>query len=217
MNLPVVRIFEWDTAEIVSPQGTRTTPGGSFAFKQIVSSGCETADPNLPATTSGIIAFEKTRFDITEGTANLPSHIESKVTALTFNLANSGVAISDMRIYLINESALQGSVTFNQDPGFVQFAASGSSWIPNAILPSGAGTRLTTTVPISRNVKRQNGGNALVGNDDQNSSEFVYMNVVLPLGYPLGNFGVCGSGILRFGLIFNYWSNDYILQFGDVG
>jgi hypothetical protein len=61
---------------------------------------------------------------------------------------------------------------------------------------------------------RQDGTAGLAGQDDLNSSEFVYLNLVMPLGSPLGDYGVCGSGLLRFGLVFNYWCNDFNIQFG---
>ncbi len=106
-NFPQLRVFEWDTAELASPVGTRTIPGGSFAFKQIVASGCQTANVNSPATTSGTLIFQETKFDLTD--LPLPSHLESKVTAITFNLAASGTAISDMKLFVVNDSAFQGS------------------------------------------------------------------------------------------------------------
>jgi hypothetical protein len=70
-------------------------------------------------------------------------------------------------------------------------------------------------VPTKQNVFRQDRTPGLVGEDDLNSSEFVYLNIVVPLGSPLGAYGVCGSGLLRLGLVFNYWNNDFILTFGD--
>jgi len=82
-------------------------------------------------------------------------------------------------------------------------------------MPSGAVERLPLVVPTLANVKRQDGTAGLVGETDANSSEFVYLNLVIPLGTPLGSYGVCGSGLLRFGLTFNFWCNDFILQFGQ--
>lgn len=212
-GFPVIRVFSWDTAEIASPVGTRTTPGGSFAFKHIVSSGCSTPNPGLPASTSGILLFENVQFDLTN--TPLPSHLESKVAAITFNVANSGTAVSDMRLFVANDSAFQGSADEGLDRGFVQFAASGNFWAYAGTMPSGSVDRLPLVVPATQNVFRQDGGNALAGQDDPNSSEFVYLNIVIPLGSPLGNYGVCGSGLLRFGLVFNYWCNDFILEFGN--
>ena len=212
-DFPVIRVFEWDTSELASPVGNRTSPGGTFAFKQIVASGCSTADPNNAGGSSGTLIFANTRFDLTN--LPLPSHLESNVTAITFNVAHSGTAISDLRLFLADDSAFQGSADQGLDRAFIQYSPSGSNWLPNVVMPSGSVNRLPLTVPILQNVFRQDGNQGLVGEDDANSSEFVYLNMVLPLGSPLGTYGVCGSGLLRIGLIFNYWNNDFILQFGD--
>jgi hypothetical protein len=161
------------------------------------------------------LVFEELQFDLTN--LPLPSHIESKVAAITLNVANSGTAVSDMRLFITDDSALQGSVDEGLDRGFVQYAASGSFWAYMGTMPSGVVERMPLTVPENQNVFRQDGGNALVGQNDQNSSEFIYLNLIMPLGTPLGEYGVCGSGLLRFGLVFNYWSNDFILEFGDIG
>mgnify|MGYP000010221408 CR=1 FL=1 len=208
---PLIRVFAWDVAEIASPVGSRTVPGGSFAFKHMVSSGCMTADPLNPATTSGVLLFEGTKFDLT----NLPPppHLASKPACLTFNLANSGVAVSDLSLFLINDSALRAGVWSGAGSGIVQIMQGGSSWLYNLSMPSGSSPVLTTSIPSIPNVRRQDGTAALAAQDDLNSSEFVYLNLILPIGFPLGSFGVCGSGLLRFGLVFNYWPNDYLLSF----
>jgi hypothetical protein len=177
----------------------------------MVASGCQTADINNPGTTSGTLIFEDTTFVIADSTA--PSHLESKVTAITFNVANSGVAASDLRLYLVDDSVFQASRDQGLDAGFMQIATSGSFWAYNGLLPSGATNKLTTSIPAFPNVLRQDGTPGLVKTDDLNSSEFVYLNVVLPFGTPLGTFGVCGSGLLRLGLIFNYWCSDFFLDF----
>jgi len=212
-NFPLIRVFEWDTSEIADPAGTRHIPGGSFAFKQMVASGCSTANSSSPATTSGTLLFEDTIFDLTN--LPFPSHMASKVTAITFNLASSGTAISDLRFYLVSDTAFQASRDAGLDRAFIQYAPSGNRWLPNIVFASGAVSRLSTVVPTLQNVFRQDGNHGLVGQDDLNSSEYIYMNIVVPLGTKLGPYGVCGSGLLRLGLIFNYWANDFILQLGD--
>lgn len=208
---PIVRIFAFDVSEALSPVGNRTVPGGTFAFKYMVASGCQTANPLRPGSTSGTLIFEGTKFDITDN--NPPSHLASKPACITFNMGNSGVAISDMKLFLIDDSALKPGIWNHVGQAFMQFAPSGNYWFYNATMPSGAFQRLTTSIPTSRNVSRQDGTAGLVGQDDLNSSEFVYLNLILPLGFPLGEFGVCGSGLLRFGLIFNYWNNEFLLTF----
>lgn len=214
-TFPDIRVFQWDTSELSSPVGLRNIPGGSPAFQRMVSSGCSTFNPNLPSTTSGVLLFENTKFDLTN--LPLPSHLVSKTTAITFNLSASGEAMSDIKLYIADESALLGSKDEGNEQAIVQFSTRGSSWLPNLVLASGSVSTLPTTVPLAQNVFRQDGGNALVGEDDGNSSEFIYLNMIIPLGYPLGTYGACGSGNLRMSIIFNYWCNDWILQFGDVG
>jgi hypothetical protein len=162
-----------------------------------------------------VLNFPGVVYDLTEPT--FPSEVASTPVAITFNLAASGTAISDMRLYLSDDSAFQGSADEGLERAFMQYAPSGSLWLGGLSLPSGSVERIPQTVPGSPNVYRQDGGNALVGQDDQNSSEFIYLNVVVPLGTPFGQYGVCGSGLLRLSLIFNYWNNDFILQFGDLG
>lgn len=208
---PLIRVFAWDVGEIASPVGNRTTPGGSFAFKYMVASGCMTADSLNPATTSGTLLFGGTKFDLTN--LPLPSHLASTPACLTFNIANSGVGVSDMKLFLIDNSAMRVGVWYGVGSGLVQIKQGGNAWQYNLTMPSGSNPSLTTSIPSMPNVRRQDGAPALVGQDDLNSSEFVYLNLILPLGFPLGNFGVCGSGLLRFGLVFNYWSNDYLLSF----
>jgi hypothetical protein len=208
---PLIRVFAWDVAEIASPVGSRTVPGGSFAFMHMVSSGCMTADPLNPATTSGTLLFEGTKFDLTN--LPLPSHLASKPACITFNIANSGVGVSDLRLFLIDNSAMLAGVWHNAGSGIVQIHQGGNSWLYNFDMPSGSYPALTTSIPSLPNVRRQDGAPGLAGQDDLNSSEFVYLNLIIPIGFPLGAFGVCGSGLLRFGLTFNYWSNDYLLSF----
>lgn len=214
-GFPAIRVFQWDTTELASPVGNRTVPGGEFAFVRIVSSGCSTSNINSPATTSGVLEFPGVVYDLTEPT--FPSEVASTPVAITFNLAASGTAISDMKLYLSDDSAFQASSDVGLDRAFMQFAPSGSLWRGGLTLPSGSVARIPTNVPQEQNIFRQDGANALVGQDDQNSSEFIYLNVVVPLGTPFGEYGVCGSGLLRLSLIFNYWNNDFILQFGDIG
>lgn len=208
---PLIRVFAWDVGEIASPVGNRTNPGGAFAFKYMVASGCKTADPLNPATTSGTLLFDGTKFDLTN--LPLPSHLASSPECLTFNIANSGVGVSDMKLFLIDDSALKAGVWHNAGSGLVQIRQGSNIWQHNLIMPSGSNPVLTTSIPSTPNIRRQDGTAGLVGQDDLNSSEFIYLNLILPLGFPLGGFGVCGSGLLRFGLIFNYFSNDYLLSF----
>lgn len=194
---PIIRFFEWDIAEIADPVETRHIEGGAFAFKQRLARGCSTY---TGIGTSGTLLFENTKFDAAE----TQSHLRSKVTAVTISLGSSGVAISNMKIYLKDESGLLASKDEGLDPAFIQFTASGI-WQPNGTLPSGAAPRLTTTIPVFPNFFRHDGQDALQGTDDVNSSQYGYMNVIIPFGAPLGTFGICGSGRISIGLAFDFY------------
>lgn len=201
-NIPIIRFFEWDIDEVSSPIGIRHIAGASFAFKQMIASGCQHSDPLNLATTSGTLAFEGTKFDLT---GNPSSHLASKVSVMTVNLGSSGVAITEMKLFLRDDSALRASMDRGLDPVVLQMAVSGV-WQPNAVLPSGITGRLTTDIPAFPNLRRQDGIHlSLEKEDDGHSSQFVYLNLIIPFGHPLGSFGVCGSGALRFGLMFNYY------------
>lgn len=216
MTQPDLRIYEYDTAELASPAGTRHIPGGSFAFKQRVALGCLAASPGNPGGSSGTLVFEDVRFTIENGVVTEPHHA-SKVTAITFNLGDfsgSQSGVSDLRLYLAEDTALTiPANSVGLDPAFIQFVASGA-WKPGFTLASGQVQRLTSVIPTAPNIFRQDGKNILAGSDDSNSSQFVYLNLIVPWGFPLGTYGVCGSGLVRLGLLFNFYSNDYILAFG---
>ena len=213
MTQPDVRIFEYDTAEIASPVGTRHIPGGSFAFKQRVSLGCMTASSASPGTTSGTLVFDNVKFEIINGETT--DHVTSKVAALTIGVAGDNLSgVADLKLYLAEDTGLTiPAQSVGQDPAFIQFVASGA-WLPGFTLASGQAPRLSTAIPAGPNVFRQDGKYVLVKNDDQNASQFIYLNLVVPWGFPLGTYGVCGSGTVRLGLLFNFYNNDYLLQFG---
>lgn len=216
MTQPDLRIYAYDTDEIASPVGTRHIPGGSFAFMHRVALGCLTASESNPGGTSGTLIFDRTKFTIENSVVTEPHHA-SKVAALTFNLGdlgNSQSGVSDLRLYLAEDTGLTiPAQSVGLDSAFIQFVASGD-WKPGFTLASGQAPRLTRTIPTSPNVFRQDGKNVLAGSDDSNSSQFVYLNLIIPWGFPLGTYGVCGSGLVRLGLLFNFYSNDYLLQFG---
>jgi hypothetical protein len=200
LTIPVIQFFEYDTAEVASPVGTRNIPGGSFAFKQLLALGCQNSDPNNPGGTSGILTFDNLRINATNPVSETPS----KVAAITVRTATSGTAISNMRLYLRDDSALRASIDRGRDPILIQMSASGE-WLPNPLFPSGAGDPVTILIPTNPNVKRQDGTPALLANDDLNASQFIYLRMFIPVDTALGTFGVCGSGLLTFGFSFDYY------------
>lgn len=205
---PDIHVYQFDTSEISDPSGSRHIEGGSFAFVQRVGLNCSIySGPG----TSGTLDFGPIRIDPN----NYPDYVNTEVIALVFRVATSGTGVSNMRLYLTDRTALTLPAAYvGRPPGFVQIASSGI-WQPNSVLPSGAGTTLGVTVPSIHNIKRQDGKTYMAASEDQDVSEYVYMNVVLPNSFPLGAFGVCGSGLLRFGLVFDYFESESFLQFGE--
>lgn len=210
-DFPILHIYSFDTSEVADPVGQRHVPGGSFAFKRRISLGCSTFDEGNPGGSSGVLEFEGIKFNA----ATPSSDVASKVSAVIVRTAVDGTAVSNMRLYVVDNSALLAGVTdTGTEPARLQFAASGI-WQPNPTWPSGIHAELPTSIPSNANVLRQDGGSTLLGTNDFNVSQYVYLNVVAPLGFPLGEFGGCGSGLLRLGLVFDYYDDSYVLQFGD--
>lgn len=214
---PIIHFFEFDTREVANPSGSRHVVNGSFAFKSVLASGCSTyTTRGLPTSSgvasSGTLFFPGTKFNLADVTRD---YLASTPVAVLVHLGSSGVAISNMRFHLREDTAITiPAQSVGLDPGFVQYTTSGI-WQPNCVLPSGAGTRLQKTrSPLTANLFRQDGHFGLLGEDDRNVSQYIYMNLILPVGFPLGAYGICGSGSLRFGLSFDYWFNSYQLQFG---
>lgn len=197
VNFPIIKWHEYSVAETASPIGVRHIEGAGFAFVQVLALGCQTyTGPG----TSGTLDFGPIEFNF----AAPVSHIESDVKAVVMRMATSGFVIDNMRLYLTDDTGLRVARDAGLDPAFIQMTTSGI-WQPNALLPSGVGTRLTTSVPSAPNVFRQDGGSRIDRNDDHDVSQFLYMNLVAPIGMPLGLFGVCGSGLVRVGLQFDYY------------
>ena len=216
---PIIQFFEFNTREVASPSGYRYLVNGSFAFNSVLASGCSKyTTRGLPASsgvaTSGTLYFPGTKFDLTD---NDKDYLASRPVAVVVHLASSGVGIGNLRFFMSEDTAITiPAQSVGLPPGFVQYAVSGI-WQPNCVLPSGAGTRLARgDIPSFPNVSRQDGVPVLVGEDDRNVSQYIYMNLILPVGFPLGTYGICGSGNLRFGLAYDYFFNGYILEFGGI-
>jgi hypothetical protein len=207
LPFPDIHIYQFDTGEVADPSGTRNIEGGSFAFVRRVGLNCSTYSGSG---TSGTMQFET----IVADAVTPASHHISPVSALLFRLNASGVGISNMTLYLVDQTGLTLPAAYYGLPSaFIQMTASGI-WQPNCTLPSGAGTRLSTVVP-SQNIYRQDGKLYLAGEQDKDVSQWVYLNVVIPHGFPNGDFGACGSGQVRFAFAFDYWDSEQFLQFGD--
>jgi hypothetical protein len=193
---PIIEVFEYDVTETATPIGSRHIEGGAFAFVQRVAFGCK---EYTGIGTSGTLTFKDVKFN-----PNAPvSHVNSRVAAMILRMATSGARLSDMKVFLSQGSALSGSRNVGLDPAIIQYSASGE-WQPNPIWTSGIVPILPSLVPSVPNLFRQDGVNRIDGNTDLDASQFMYMNLIVPFGYPLGTYGICGSGLLRIGIVYDY-------------
>ena len=185
LNAPTTQIFEWDVRELSSPVGTRTIAGGHPAFVK-----------ELGVTIPKAMQFEDVVIDY--GNDALSGIYQSRVQAFTIGLANNDFSISNMRFWMPSGTALNSS-------GYMEFAASGT-WIPNALLPSGEGTEVSTTLPTLQNVIRQDD---VFGNldfaDDTHVSQFVYLSLAVTSGMPLGQYGLNSNGDLAFRVTYDWY------------
>lgn len=189
---PIIQISSWNNAELADPVGTRHLVSGAFAYDKLVGIGCSLS-----------MAFNNLRLDTTLG----QPFIGSDVAVINFSVSNmaelkaSGLStVYNMRLWI---PAGSGSVI--DTPGsHLEFFTS-SVWVPNIAFPSGAGQPFLRTLPTQFNVRQHAGRNELIDYTDDETSEYVYMKMFLDERFPLGTFGVCGSGSLRPRLTFDFY------------
>jgi len=190
--LPQIRFSSWLNAELADPVGTRHLVSGAFAYDKEVGVGCSRA-----------MAFGNLRLN----TGDNSPFVGSNVAVINFSFPNfgdlqaSGIStISNMKIWLP-----AGSGTVLDLPGsHLQFQTSGV-WVPNLNFPSGAGQEFLGTVPSQFNVRRIDGTPAIDSFNDDNVSEWIYLRMFLDTDFPVGSYGVCGSGLLRLRLTYDFY------------
>ena len=189
---PVIQFSSWDNSELADPVGTRHLVSGAFAYDKLLGTGCGLA-----------MAFNGLILDANAG----QPFVGSNVAVVNISVPNFGElqasgleAVYNMRIWI---PAGSGSVI--DLPGtHLQFETSGV-WLPNLSFPSGAGQPFLRTLPTQFNVRRIDGRAELLSYNDQNVSEYIYMRIFLDADFPTGTFGICGSGILRPRLTFDFY------------
>lgn len=187
---PIIQFSSWDNTELADPIGTRHLVSGAFAYDKLLGLGCGLA-----------MAFNGLKLDTTQ------PFIGSDVAIINMSVSNMGElqasglnAVYNMKLWI---PAGSGSVI--DTPGaHLEFFTSGQ-WVPNVDFPSGHGQQFLRTLPTQFNV-RQNAGRAeLTSYTDDETSEYVYMRIFLDERFPLGTFGICGSGSLRPRLTFDFY------------
>jgi hypothetical protein len=189
---PEIQISSWDNSEIADPAGTRHLVSGAFAYDKLLGIGCELA-----------LTFNNLQLDA--GAAQ--PFVGSDVAVINFCVPNFGElqasglqAVYNMKLWLPS-----GSGTILDLPGSHLEVVMSGVWIPNASFPSGTGAELQRSLPGAHNVFKHDGEAELTSYTDDEVSQYVYMRMFLDEQFPLGTFGVCGSGILRPRLTFDFY------------
>lgn len=189
---PDLQFSSWRNSELADPIGTRHLVSGAFAYDKLLGRGCINA-----------LTFNSLQLD---ASSNQP-FVGSDIAVFNVSVPNFGElqasgleAVYNMRLWIP-----AGSGTVLDLPGsHLEFQTSGA-WVPNLNLPSGAGQEFLDELPSQFNLQRFDGRGELLSFNDENVSEFVYMRLFLDADFPLGDFGVCGSGLLRIRLTFDFY------------
>ena len=189
---PDIQISSWNNAETADPIGTRHLVSGAFAYDKLVGLGCGLS-----------MAFNNLKLN---AGANEP-FASSDVAVVNFSVPNMGElqASGLSAIYNLRFWIPSGSGSIIDTPGaHLEFFTSGV-WVPNAVFPSGHGQPFLRTLPTQFNVTKHDGRNELTSFSDDQVTEYVYMRMFIDDRFPLGTFGVCGSGSLRPRLTFDFY------------
>lgn len=188
---PIIRFASWDASE-TDPVGSRHIESGAFAYDKTVGLGCDAA-----------LAIDGLRLNLTTG----DTFVESDVAVLNFAFPNFGeltasgiTTINNIRMWL---PAGSGSVL--DVPGISLQYQTSQTWIQNPSFPSGAGNEFPTTIPGSSNIRRIDGSEAITSFNDANVSEWIYLRVFMDANFPVGTYGICGSGLLRPRLTYDFF------------
>jgi len=189
---PDIQFSSWDNTEIADPVGTRHLVSGSFAYDKLLGKGCVSS-----------LSFNGLQLSL----GNNDPFVGSNVAVVNISVPNFGelqasgiTALYNMRIWLP-----AGSGTVLDLPGsHLEYQTSGA-WVPNLAFPSGAGREFEGILPSQFNLRRVDGRAELLSYNDENVSEYIYMRLFLDSDFPVGDFGICGSGLLRPRLTFDFY------------
>lgn len=190
--IPEIRFSSWNNSELADPVGTRHLVSGAFAYDKLLGLGCSNA-----------MAFNGLILSL----ANNDPFVGSDVAVVNVCVSNFGTlqasglsAVYNMKLWIPSSSGTAISL-----PGAsLQFITSGV-WVPNLSFPSGFGQTFLSTLPTQFNLRRIDGRAELLSLNDANVSEWVYMRLFLDINFPVGTYGICGSGLLRPRLTFDFY------------
>jgi hypothetical protein len=190
---PEIQFSSWRNDELSDPDGTRHLVSGHFAYTKLVGVGCvdSLVFPNLVLNVGENEPF--TGSDVVVLNMSVPNFGELQASGLN--------AVYNMKLWIPTGS---GSVLDDLPGVHLEFQTSGV-WVPNLSLPSGAGQEFLRDLPSQFNVRRIDGQAELTSFNNDNVSEWIYMRMFVDAQLPVGTYGICGSGVLRPRLTFDFY------------
>lgn len=182
-NQPSLAIYEWDVTEAASPVGYRSVVSGVASFVK-----------QLGPSSAASMQFEDTVLDFS---SDLDETYAARVQCFTFINTTGTFRLSNMKVWMPSGTALDTGA-------HLEIVASGT-WHHNAVLPSGAGFAMPTSLPATQNVFRQDNDREMWLTADTHSSEFVYMGLHVPSGLTFGRYGIDGTGDLVFRITYDWF------------
>lgn len=196
VNLPIpnIRFSSWDNHEPVEPVGVRHLVSGSFAYISELGTGCDSA-----------LSFTNLRLDVaTQSVASSDVAVVNFAIPNFPELVSSGISsVNNFRLWLPEGS---GTVT-DLDGISIEYQLH-SNWRNSSIyttFPSGAGATFSGIQPTTYNITRIDGSHEITGYDDDNVSQWIYLRAFLDQEFPVGSYGVCGSGLMRLRLTYDFY------------
>lgn len=189
---PTIQFSSWDNSELADPVGTRHQVSGAFAYDKLIGVGCTLA-----------MSFNNLVLNAGE---NEP-YASSDVAVVNVSIPNFGSlqASGLSTVYNFRLWVPTGSGSVIDTPGsHLEFFTSGV-WVPNVDFPSGHGQTFSRTLPSQFNLRRYDGNAEITSYSDTQVSEYIYMRLFLDERFPVGTFGVCGSGLLRPRLTYDFY------------
>lgn len=194
VNLPIpnIRFSSWNNAEPVEPLGVRHLVSGSPAYIKEVGIGCNSA-----------LSFNNLRLNVAT-----QSFASSDVAVVNFSIPNfpelisSGVStVNNFRLWMP-----QGSGTVTDLDGIsIQYKLYNNWQNSSIVFPSGAGEVFSGIQPTTYNITRIDGSHEITNYNDQNVSQWIYLRAFLDQEFPVGSYGICGSGLIRLRLTYDFY------------
>jgi len=190
MAAPSITFRQFDVSNFADPSGTRHL---------------KTGDTDVhPAFTKVLGTTVNQHLDF--GINNISnSGINSATKVVLAHMDNSGdltTQLYNMKLWLPSTTSFQGTVRFNL---FKSSYLTSSGWKPNYVVQNNSLEQVSTSLPSSGNILRQDGSSTITGSGDSQVTEWIYLSVYTGTDEPVGLKGGPGLNTFRFRLTAEYY------------